>query len=171
MHAKSLILPIGARIDWSQLEQSIHERFDVNAVALDKTGNRKTTGAFLLANDLCKLIKSNLNAKKRICDALQRHMINEARALKKYITEECMAGIYRRLLPIIHDNEILGFISVCGRPFSTSRLIYADSIHEMTGVEREKIDELISTLKPIGPRVIKEMTCFIVDEALQTAHG
>jgi ligand-binding sensor protein len=170
MQTKALMLPIGARIDWSQFEQSIHERFDVNAVALDKNGNRKTAGAFLLANDLCKLIKNNLNAKKRICDALQRQMINEARVLKRYITQECLAGIYRRLLPIIRDNEIVGYVSVCGRPLSTRPLIYADYIHEITGVDRKKIDKSISTLNPIGPRAIKKMTHFIIDEAFQAGH-
>ena len=165
MDTKSLMLPVGARIDWSRFEKLIHERFGVNAVTLDKNGRRITEGPVLWANGLCELIKNNPNAKKIICDALQQHLIREAQAKRRYVTGECSAGIYRRLFPIIQGCEIDGFVSVCGRPFSTCRLMYVDYIHKATGAERERIEKLISTVIPIGPRSIKEMTCFVTSEA------
>jgi len=158
------MLPVGTRVDWNRYEQLIYKRFGVNAVTFDKNGCRITAGAFLWANDLCKLIKTNLNAKKLICDAVQQQMIHESQAIKRYVTNECSAGIYRRLFPIIRDHEIEGFFSVCGRPFSSSQLMYVEYIHEITGMEPEKIKKLISTVIPISPRTIKEMTCFITSE-------
>lgn len=165
MQTKALILPVGARMNWERFEQSIHERFNVNAVTLDGNGNRRSTGVLLLGNGLCRLIKLDLKAKKRICDTLQQKMMKEVLALKRYVTDECLAGIFRRLLPIIREDRIEGYVSLCGRPFSTGRLIYIDYIHHTLDIEREEIESLVSTLRPIGPRKIKEMTRFIVEEA------
>ena len=167
MTAKSLMLPLGARIDWERFERLIHERFGVNAVALDKNGNRKTEGDILWANGLCELIKTNPQARKAICEALQSQMISKAEAIKRYVSGECLAGIYRRLVPIIQGCKIEGFISVCGRPFYSRQLMYPDYIHKTTGEEREKVNRLISTVTPIGPRSIKEMTTFITSQSFQ----
>jgi len=161
MKLKAMMLPAGIRIDWGQLERSIHDRFGVNAIALDKAGGRRTAGAVLWANGLCELIKTDAIANEKICEILKRQMMQKARAIRAYVTQECAAGIYRRLFPVIKGDDIQGYVSVCGRPFSTRQLIYADYIHETTGADREKVERLISTLIPIDPRSIQKMTAFI----------
>jgi hypothetical protein len=163
MKTKTLMLAPDERIDWDRFEQLIQDRFQVNAVAYDNYGRRRT-GNRLWANGLCELIKTHPKAKTLICDALQQSMIRKARATRQYVTDECTAGIYRRLFPILQDLHLNGFFGVCGRPFSTRRLMFPEYIHKITGALNTEIEDLISSVKPISPRRIREMTDFIIEE-------
>jgi hypothetical protein len=165
MKTKTLMLAADESIDWNRFEHLVHDRFQVNAVAFDGYGRRRTSNR-LWANGLCELIKTHPNARKLICDALQQAMIREARATRQYVTDECAAGIYRRLFPILQDLQLQGFFGVCGRPFSTRSLMYSEYIHKTTGALNAKIEDLITMVEPISPRRIKEMTDFIIEEAL-----
>jgi hypothetical protein len=165
MKTKMLMLASDARIDWNRFERLIHDRFNVNAVAYDGNGRRRTSNT-LWTNGLCALIKRHPNARQLICDALLRSMIHEARAVRQYVTDECAAGIYRRLFPILQDLELEGFFGVCGRPFSNRKLMYADYVQKATGVQNAVIEDLISTVEPISPRQIREMTEFIIEEGI-----
>ena len=165
MKTKTLMLDPEERIDWGRFEHLVQDRFHVNAVAYDSCGRRRTVNSSW-ANGLCRLIKRHPKARMLICDALQQSMIRTARATRQYVTDECAAGIYRRLFPILQHIHLDGFFGVCGRPFSTRRLMYSEYINRITGVLNEDIDDLISTLEPISPRCIREMTDFIIEEGL-----
>ena len=165
MKTKALMLASDDIVDWDRFEQMIHGRFQVNATAYDGYGRRRTTSR-LWANGLCRLIKSHLKARKLICDTLQQAMISRARVTRRYVTDECSAGIYRRLFPILRDLRVNGFLGICGRPFSTRRLMYPDYIHKITGVGNAEIENLISGVAPISPKKILEMTDFIIEEGL-----
>ena len=165
MKTKTLMLDPEERIDWDRFEHLVQDRFKVNAVAYDSYGRRRTTNR-LWANGLCRLIKTHPKARTLICDALQQSMIRTARATRQYVTDECAAGIYRRLFPILQNLHLNGFFGVCGRPFSTRRLMYSEYIHILTGALNVEINDLISTVEPISPRCIREMTDFIIEEGL-----
>lgn len=166
MKTGSIIMQSDIFVDWDRLEHLIHDRFEVNAVTFNRFGSRRTMNQ-LWANQLCELIKSHLDASRKICDKLQTFMLKSIWKKKRYVTGECDAGLYRRLFPVVQEKEIEGFIGVCGRPFSTRQLIYPEYICKLTGCSLKKLNEMIGSLKPIGPRHIKEMTSYIMDEGLQ----
>lgn len=166
MRLKSLILKPDIHIDWDRFERLIHDKFDVNAVSFNRYGLRRTISQEW-ANSLCDLIKAHSKAGEQICNALQQSMLKRARLKREYVTDECAAGIYRRLFPVMQGLEIEGFFGVCGRPFSTTGLMYPEFISKLTGKRIPHIGELISSLKPIGPKRIKEMTCFIMDQGFE----
>jgi ligand-binding sensor protein len=161
MKQKVLVLGKGKKIDWDVFEKSLHRMFGINAVAYDKTGARKTSGDIEIANDICDLIKKHLRGASQICAAVQDFMMHEARLKKRYITEECAAGMYRIMVPVIKDDEIEGFVSACGRPFISSDRIYTHYIHNTIDEEEAKILKLLSTLDPINPRTIKNIIRYI----------
>ncbi len=161
MRAKALMLPKNSDIDWSHFEKTLHDRFDVNVVTLKKNGVRKTSGDVRWANELCALIKTNPNGASRICDRILKNLINETKATKAFTTGECAAGMNKIVLPIIQNDELNGFVNICGRPFINTDRIYTDYIGETTNVEVEKIRKLLSALRPIDPRTVKTMKHFI----------
>ena len=161
MTPKALFLQKNTKVDWEGLEHSLHEHFGVNAVTLKKNGQRITAGDLSWANDLCALIKKNPTGSSKICDTLKMYLIHEAQERRRYAKEECAAGIFRIVVPIIRINQIEGFISVCGRPSTNADRIYTFYIHKTIDEDEEKIKDLLASLAPIGPRTIKEMKRFI----------
>ena len=161
MQAKAMILKEVTDIDWRQLEGSLYDLFGVNAVTLKKNGIRRTSGDIRLANDLCALIKTHPNGASRICDRILKILINETKAKKTLAIDECAAGMNKFVFPIIQNDELIGFINICGRPFLNTNRIYTDYIGETIDVKTDKIKKLSFTLRPIGPRTVKEMKHFI----------
>jgi ligand-binding sensor protein len=165
MKAKAMILDGDAPIDWNHFEQSLHDHFGVNAVTLRNDGARRTSGDMLWANDLCALIKNNPNGAKKICNSLLWLLIHEAKAKKTAATGECYAGINKIVLPIIQNEEINGFVNICGRPFSNADRTYPEYIQKTIDAGVGQIENLLPSLQPIGPRTIKAMIHFITSYA------
>jgi ligand-binding sensor protein len=161
MKAKALVLQKSIEIDWSDFEESLHDHFGVNAVTLKKNGARRSAGDILWANGLCALIKTNPKGASRICDTIQKYLMYEVEARRSYATDECAAGIFKIVVPIIQKDEIEGFVSACGRPFLNTDRIYTYYIHKTIDADEEKIEKLLPSLNPIDPRTIKEMKHFI----------
>jgi len=161
MVAKALVLKVNAQMDWAAFERSVHDRFGVNTVVLQKNGDRCTAEAILWANEICERIKRHKKGSDRICDTLRRYLMHEAEVNKRFTAGECAAGMYRMIAPVIRNDEIEGFVSLCGRPFLSVDRIYTDYIHRTIDTGEEIIKELLFSLKPIGPRTIKEMKRFI----------
>lgn len=161
MEIRALVLQHGTDINWEGLERSLHDRFGVNAVTLEKNGDRRTTGTILWANGLCALIQTSPKAERRICDTVRQCLIRKVSASKATACDECLAGMYEILVPVIQIDEIDGFVGVCGRPYLGAERIYTEYIHRTTDVDLEKIKELLTSLKPIDPRTIKAIKQFI----------
>ena len=161
MFAKALFVKQSADIDWSHFEESLHDQFHVNAVTLERNGLRKTSGDMLWANELCALIKTNPNGASRICDRVLRYLIHETLLKKRPATDECAAGMNKIVFPIVQDDELAGYVNICGRPFINAERIYTDYIEKTIGVEAKRIRQLLSSLRPITPRTIKEMKNYI----------
>ncbi len=161
MKTNAMVLEKTRELDWGGFEQSLHDRFGVNAVTLNVNGDRKTAGEILWANGLCALIKTNPVGARKICSIIQQALMREAVAKRRYATDECAAGIYRMMVPILFQDELNGFVSLCGRPFSTACRIYTEYIRRATDEDKEKIEALLDSIRPIGPRALKEMRQFI----------
>jgi ligand-binding sensor protein len=166
MTAKALVLDASTEMDWAALEQSLHAHFDVNAVTLDRKGERLTAHEIRWANALCAIIKTHPKGVSRICEPVKRYLIYEAEAKMRCAAEECAAGMYRIVIPVIRKNDIDGFISVCGRPYSSHDRIHTFYIHKIIDEDEEKINGLLSSLKPINYYTIKEIKQFITDYIL-----
>jgi ligand-binding sensor protein len=161
MKTRALVLQNSTDIDWEGLERSLHDHFSVNAVTLEKNGDRRTSGAIVWANRLCALIKTSRKGSRRICEHLQQCLMHKVSASKKIACEECAAGMVEIFVPIIEIDEIDGFVGVCGRPYLDVERIYTAYIHQTIDVDQEKIKALLPTLKPIDPRTIRDIKQFI----------
>jgi ligand-binding sensor protein len=161
VRTSALIVHDLTQIDWRHFEQSLYDRFAVNAVTLTKNGTRRTSGDLPWANGLCALIKTNQNGAERICKRLLMILMHAAQAKKNCIAGECAAGMNKWVLPIIENDELDGFVNICGRPFCNSGRIYTEYIRKTIEVDAETIEKLLPCLKPIDPRTLKAMKHFI----------
>jgi ligand-binding sensor protein len=165
MKNKALVFKNGNDIEWKAFEEELHAKFGVNAVTFYRNGTRRTHDDVGIANDICCLVRKHPKGHGQICAAIQRFLNNEARVKKQCVAEECAAGMYKMVVPVIRKDEVDGFISTCGRPFLTSNRVYADFIQRTIGADEEKIQSLLPALDPIGPRTIKSMLNFITNYA------
>lgn len=165
MRIKAMVLPKRRDVDWRVLERSLYHHFGVNAVAFTKNGDRRTREEIDLVNGICYLIKKHPNGARRICQDIQSSMNHEAHAKKRYITEECDAGIFKIVVPVIQEDEVEGFISTCGRPYINADRIYTHYIHEIIDEDEKTIENLLSTLVPINPRTVKDLINYITSYA------
>ncbi|MFC1505350.1 PocR ligand-binding domain-containing protein [Thermodesulfobacteriota bacterium] len=161
MKKKAFVLGKRNAIDWAFFEKSLHQRFNVNAVTYKKNGQRRTSGDIEVVNEICFLIKKHPDGASRICDLVQQYMNHRAWAKKRYVTEECAAGMYKIVVPVIHENEVEGYISTCGRPFISTDRIYTHYIYETILEDETKIESLLPTLDPINPSTIKDIIYYI----------
>lgn len=161
MQSSTLVLHSHAGLDWHRFEQSLYDRFAVNAVTLSKTGERKTGGEVPWANKLCAMIKTNPNGADKICNKLLKILLHAARTKKEGTAGECAAGMNKWVLPIIQNDEIDGFVNICGRPWCNADRIYTEYISKTLDVDMETIEEMLPCLKPMDPRTLKEMKRFI----------
>ena len=161
MKATTMELKEGIHVDWESFESLLCERFDVNVVTLEKGGLRRTLGPLQIASDICRLVKASPEANEKICERIKRQLLQEAGVRKRYTTDECAAGIFRIVIPILLAGAVDGFVSVCGRPFVNANRIYTDTICRTTMASGGCIRRLMSTLHPIGPRELKALRCFI----------
>jgi len=149
------------QVDWAGFEFDLWERFGVNAVMYRADGTRRTSGALLLANEICARIKRDPDAEKKICRTMKAYLMGQAKMGGAHAAGECTAGMYRILLPITREGGLEGYVSVCGRPFANKERIYTDYIHRVTGVGGHTLQELVSTLCPLDHRGIKEIKSFV----------
>ena len=161
VRTSALIVHELTQIDWRHFEQSLYDRFAVNAVTLTKNGTRRTSGDLPWANGLCALIKTNQNGAERICKRLLAILMHAAQTKKNCLADECAAGMNKWVLPIIENDELDGFVNICGRPFCNAGRIYTEYIRKTIEVDAETIEKLLPCLKPIDPRTLKEMKHFI----------
>jgi ligand-binding sensor protein len=162
MKNKALVLHQSTGIDWRIFEKALYQNFGVNAVTYMKNGTRRTTGDIDLVNGICVLIKKHPKGTRKICNDVQRRLNHEAQMKKSYVTEECAAGMYKIVVPVIEKDKIKGFVSTCGRPFVNNDRIYTHYIHETIDRDEEEIGKLLSTLVAINPRTIKKLIDYIV---------
>ena len=66
-----------------------------------------------------------------------------------------------RFTTIIQDDEIDGFVNICGRPYCNAERIYTEYISKTVEVDAATIEKLLPCLKPIDPRTLKEMKRYI----------
>lgn len=161
MNVDVMVLQADTELDWVDFEKALFDRFGVNAVTLGKKGERKTAGEIRWANRLCALIQADPNGAHRICRTLLRHLMHEAGVKKRTVSEECGAGMYKLMMPIVAQDRIVGFVSVCGRPSVTTDRIYTGYLHETVDADEEMIKGLLRFLHPIDYRTVRQMKRYI----------
>lgn len=158
MKLSAMVLDENTDMDWVSFERSLAGRFGVNAVTFCRDGSRRTPDDGAAANDICRLIRSDARGFEVICGKVQRIMNREAQVRKRGVAEECLAGMFKIVVPVVVAGAVDGFVSVCGRPYYSSDRIYTEAIARIIGEDEARIRCLLATLVPIDARTIKAIS-------------
>lgn len=165
MKLNAMVLDGNVDFDWVTFEKSLADRFGVNAVTLRGDGSRRTPDDGAAANDICRMIRGDAGGFEVICGKVQRTMNRAAQIRKRGVTEECLAGMFKIVVPVLVADAVDGFVSVCGRPYYSSDRIYTEAIARIIGEDEKRIRCLLATLVPIDARTIKAISRYIAGPA------
>ena len=98
---------------WENIENGLFELFNLQGSVFNTDGIR-ITKTKNWSNRLCPVIKSLDKGQSFICAVAHMNMANQAKQTKKYVIEECDAGLLKLLVPIFFKDEYLGVIGGCG---------------------------------------------------------
>ena len=161
MKLNAMVLDGKIDFDWVFFEKSLAERFGVNAVTFRGDGRRRTPDDGASANDICRMIRGDAGGFEAICGKVQRIMSRAAQIRKRGVAEECLAGMYKIVVPVLVAETVDGFVSVCGRPFFSHNRVFTASVARLIGEEEETLRRLMAELVPIDARTIKAVKLFI----------
>ncbi len=119
MKLNAMVLNKHTDVDWRAFERFLTGRFGVNAVAFRRDGSRRTSDDGFAANEICRRIRSDTVGFEQICRKVQRIMNRAAQIRKRGVAEECPAGMFKIVVPVVVADVVDGFVSVCGPPHLT----------------------------------------------------
>lgn len=154
----AMVLDNTTSVDWGAFEKSLVRRFGVNAVSLNADGSRRTPEPGGAVNGICRLIRSDAGGLEKICSKFQRRLNRAAAHRKTGVVGECPAGMIKIVVPVLVDDRVEGFVSVCGRPYYSQDRIYTDAVARILGEDEARIRLLLSTLAPIDAKTMKAIS-------------
>lgn len=148
-----------AKESWAELEQSIHERFQLNGRAYDNAGFT-FTGHVTWCNPVCKAIKASPEGAGAICSVAHQAMARLAAAKGEIVVSECDAGLIKICCPVVINDELVGVFGGCGR-LPAGEEADAFLIAKATGIPQEEVERLASELTFMRPEEIEEVKAFL----------
>ncbi len=111
MHVKPF--DIMSEAEWGALlEEMVGETLMASMLTDDQ-------GAMLLSRGerypLCDRIRSDSSSLAAICSQTNRAMLAVVRSTLTPVVEECEAGMVRIVIPVVHDGQLVGQVTACGR--------------------------------------------------------
>ncbi|MFZ5812746.1 MAG: PocR ligand-binding domain-containing protein [Thermodesulfobacteriota bacterium] len=146
---------------WKDFEQTLHEKWRVNACAYEASG-LSFTGFKNFINPLCAKIKSFPEGIQAICSVAHQHMARQAKAARKTIIEQCDAGLLKICTPVFAGDEFVGIVGGCGR-LPAGEEVDTFTIEKATGLPHDEVMSLAAQVPAITMREAEDMARFLED--------
>ena len=98
---------------WVELEQDIHDRFNIDSNVFNIDGIRISEHKAWV-NKLCPAIKATDKGQSFICAVAHMNLATMAKNSSKAVVEECDAGLVKIVVPIFANNTFIGAVGACG---------------------------------------------------------
>jgi ligand-binding sensor protein len=147
------ITKIAPMESWENIENGLFELYNLQGSVFNTDGIR-ITKTKNWSNRLCPVIKSLDKGQSFICAVAHMNMANQAKQTKKYVIEECDAGLLKLLVPIFFKDEYLGVIGGCGL-LAEDGEIDTFAINKLIDMDDDKIGFLSSDI----PLITNEKAC------------
>ncbi|MFC1505022.1 PocR ligand-binding domain-containing protein [Thermodesulfobacteriota bacterium] len=150
------ILPLE---QWVALETEIHQKFGVDTNVFNTDGVRISEFKEWV-NRLCPAIKATDKGQSFICAVAHMNLAVQARNTRQAVIEECDAGLFKLVVPIIINEEFLGAIGACGMLLDDGE---ADSflINKITDIDEDQVELLASDLAQMSSESAQALSQFI----------
>ncbi|SHK43776.1 Ligand-binding sensor domain-containing protein [Desulfatibacillum alkenivorans DSM 16219] len=145
--------------EWEALVREIQDKYGLDCSVSDPEGGH-VTHAGKWCNDLCPEIKKCPEALGSICATAAQSFTAQAKQTRRSVVSECDAGMVKISVPIFSGDEFLGTIGGCGALFEDGE-VEDFLVQKTTGMEEDKIEELISSVKTMPESKAEECAEFI----------
>ena len=145
--------------EWVELEQEIHDRFDIDSNVFNIDGIRISEHKAWV-NKLCPAIKATDKGQSFICAVAHMNLATMAKNSKEPVVEECDAGLVKIVVPIFAKDSFVGAVGACGLLMEDGEV---DSflVNKITDIEDEKVESLAKGIVSISDDKIQELISFI----------
>jgi ligand-binding sensor protein len=156
---------------WVALEEEIVRRSGLDANVFNVEGIRISTFKSW-ANRLCPAIKATDKGQSFICAVAHMNVAAMARQQKRWVLEECDAGLIKLVVPIFVKGEFVGAVGACGCLLDEGE-VDSYMIYRTSGIEEETIESLSEDICRFSLGKAEELAAFItseVDHIIEKAH-
>ena len=146
---------------WVELEQDIHDRFNIDSNVFNIDGIRISEHKAWV-NKLCPAIKATDKGQSFICAVAHMNLATMAKNSSKAVVEECDAGLVKIVVPIFAKDTFIGAVGACGLLMQDGEV---DSflINKIAEIDEEKVDTLSQGINSISNDKIQKLISFIED--------
>ena len=146
---------------WVELEQEIHDRFNIDSNVFNIDGIRISEHKAWV-NKLCPAIKATDKGQSFICAVAHMNLAAMAKNSGEPVVEECDAGLVKIVVPIYADDVFMGAVGACGLLMQDGEV---DSflVNKITDIDEAKVDALSEGIQSISNDKIQELINFIED--------
>ena len=144
---------------WVELEQEIHDRFNIDSNVFNIDGIRISEHKAWV-NKLCPAIKATDKGQSFICAVAHMNLATMAKNSKEAVVEECDAGLVKVVIPIFQNETFMGAVGACGLLMQDGEV---DSflINKIAEIDEEQVEALSQGIDSISDEKIKELIAFI----------
>ncbi len=107
------VLDVKAESDWLRIVEKLCQNLDMPVSLTDADGKILMSAGE--RNPLCAHIREKTETLQAVCSQTAAAMTAALKASKAPVIDLCEAGLARVAVPIFHENEIVGQVSVCGK--------------------------------------------------------
>ena len=144
---------------WVQLEQEIHDRFNIDSNVFNIDGIRISEHKAWV-NKLCPAIKATDKGQSFICAVAHMNLATMAKNNAKAVVEECDAGLVKIVVPIFLKDTFIGTVGACGLLMQDGE-VESFLVNKITEIDEEKVDTLAHGINSISNDKIQELIAFI----------
>ena len=144
---------------WVQLEQEIHDRFNIDSNVFNIDGIRISEHKAWV-NKLCPAIKATDKGQSFICAVAHMNLATMAKNNAKAVVEECDAGLVKIVVPIFLKDTFIGTVGACGLLMQDGE-VESFLVNKITEIDEETVDTLAHGINSISNDKIQELIAFI----------
>ena len=154
---------------WVELEQEIHDRFDIDSNVFNIDGIRISEHKAWV-NKLCPAIKATDKGQSFICAVAHMNLATMAKNSGGPVVEECDAGLVKIVIPIHVQGEFLGAVGACGLLMEDGE-VDTFLVNKITDIDEEKAESLAQGIGGISSGKIQELIGFVSGELSHITGG
>jgi ligand-binding sensor protein len=139
-------LDVNSKEEWEKILDGFARDTNMTACLADKDGG--VLFCRMARYPLCAAVRENPDATTAICSQTNMAMLAEVRQTKKPEVDMCDVGLFRIVVPVLHDGEMIGQVTACGVA-SEDEEVDTFRVSKELDISEEKAEDLLRST-PFG---------------------
>ncbi len=146
---------------WVELEKEIHKRSGLDSNVFDTNGIRISDFKEWV-NRLCPVVKDSDKGQSFICAVAHMNIAAISMNTKKFVVEECDAGLLKLVVPIFVKDEFVGAVGACGLLLDDGE-VDSFMVNKTIELDEDEIERLSDDIGSITTEEAENLGNFIAE--------